>query len=62
MPDFTNFNSLVDVVLYFGTVEKCKETIAQARWKGRNTVCSYCEQPHCHFTSEKHNPLILYKK
>jgi hypothetical protein len=41
MVDFSNFNSLVDVALYFDTVEKCKETIAQARWKDGNVVCPY---------------------
>lgn len=48
MVDFSNFNSLVDVALYFDTVEKCKETIAQARWKDGNVVCPYCGQQHCH--------------
>ena len=27
------------MALYFDTVEKCKETIAQARWKDGAVIC-----------------------
>lgn len=36
------------MALYFDTQEKCKETIAQARWANGDVICPYCGQHHCH--------------
>jgi len=44
--DFSNFNSLVDLFLYFDTPAKCKAALAKVRW-GDNVVCPYCGKRHC---------------
>lgn len=48
MIDFSKFNSLIDIALYFDTEEKCKETIAQARWSDGDVICPYCGAHDCH--------------
>ena len=48
MIDFSKFNSLIDIALYFDTEEKCKETIAQARWSDGDVICPYCGAHNCH--------------
>ena len=48
MVDFSKFNSLVDIALYFDTPEKCKQAIAQARWGDGDIICPYCGAHHCH--------------
>lgn len=41
MIDFSNFNSLVEIALYFDTPAKCKKAIAQSRWADGDVVCPY---------------------
>ena len=48
MIDFSNFNSLVEIALYFDTPAKCKKAIAQSRWADGDVVCPYCGHHHCH--------------
>lgn len=48
MIDFSNFNSLVEIALYFDTPAKCKAAIAQSRWADGDVVCPYCGHRHCH--------------
>lgn len=48
MVDFSKFNSLVDIALYFDTPKKCKEAIAQARWADGDIICPYCGAHYCH--------------
>ena len=48
MIDFTHFDSLVDIALYFDNPAKCKKAIAQSRWADGDVVCPYCGQHHCH--------------
>ncbi len=48
MIDFSRFNSLVDIALYFDTPAKCKAALAQARWSDGDIVCPYCGAHHCH--------------
>ena len=48
MIDFANFNSLVEIALYFDTPAKCKKAIAQSRWADGDVVCPYCGHHHCH--------------
>ena len=47
MIDFSKFNSLIDIVTYFNTPEKCKQTIVEARWNDGDIICPYCGQHHC---------------
>ena len=46
--DFSRFNSLIDIALYFDTPAKCKAAIAQSRWEDGDVVCPYCGRHHCH--------------
>lgn len=48
MIDFSKFNSLVEIALYFDTPAKCKAAIAQSRWTDGDVVCPYCGHHHCH--------------
>ncbi len=48
MIDFSRFNSLVDIALYFDTPAKCKDTLIQARWADGDIVCPYCGAHCCH--------------
>ena len=48
MIDFSKFNSLVEIALYFDTPAKCKAAIAQSRWADGDVVCPYCGHHHCH--------------
>lgn len=46
MIDFSRFNSLVDIVLYFDTQNKCKKAIAESRWSDGIAKCPYCGESH----------------
>ena len=46
--NFSQFNSLIALVDYFNTEDKCKAAIAQQRWGEDNAVCPYCGSTHCH--------------
>ena len=41
MINFSKFNSLYSVALYFNTESKCQQAIVESRW-GDDVVCPYC--------------------
>lgn len=47
MIDFSKFNSLFSLTLYFSTDEVCKQTIIESRWQDGDIVCPYCGKHHC---------------
>lgn len=47
MINFSKFNSLYSVSMYFNTEEKCQQAIVESRW-GNDVVCPYCGKHHCH--------------
>ena len=50
MIDFTQFNSLVAMTLYFNSEERCRQAIIETRWgigEAQDVVCPYCGQHHC---------------
>ena len=46
--DFAQFDSLIAVVDYFDTNEKCIKAIESVRWKDGQAVCPYCGCTHCY--------------
>ena len=50
--NFSQFNSLIALVDYFDTEDKCKAAIAQERWGDGNAVCPYCGCTHTYMTKE----------
>ena len=44
--NFSQFNSLIALVDYFNTEDKCKQAIAQERWGDDEAVCPYCGCTH----------------
>ena len=44
--NFSQFNSLIALVDYFNTEDKCKQAIAQQRWGDGEAVCPYCGHTH----------------
>lgn len=44
--NFSKFNSLIALVDFFNTEEKCKAAIAQERWGDGEAVCPYCGCSH----------------
>lgn len=50
--NFSQFNSLIALVDYFDTEDKCKAAIAQERWGEGNAVCPYCGCTHTYMTKE----------
>ena len=44
--NFAQFNSLIALVDYFNTEDKCKAAIAQQRWGDGEAVCPYCGCTH----------------
>ena len=50
MINFTQFNSLFEMLTYFNDETLCKNAIVESRWgKGedQDVVCPYCGQHHC---------------
>ncbi len=50
MIDFTQFDSLYAMTMYFNNEETCKAAIVETRWgKGdeQDVVCPYCGEHHC---------------
>ena len=50
MIDFSQFNSLIAMTMYFNNEETCKNAIVETRWgKGeqQDVVCPYCGEHHC---------------
>lgn len=41
MINFSKFNSLYSVAMYFNTESKCQQAIVESRW-GDGVVCPYC--------------------
>ena len=50
--DFTEFESLIALVDFFNTEDKCKQAIAQERWGDKEAVCPYCGCTHTYMTKE----------
>ena len=51
MVNFSKFNSLYSVAVYFSTEDKCRQAIIDSRWgvgDKQDVVCPYCGQHHCH--------------
>ena len=66
MIDFSQFDSLIAMTMYFNNEEVCKNAIIETRWgKGeqQDVVCPYCGKHHCkvsksgrfHCTACNHN-------
>lgn len=47
MIDFTKFNNITDLTLYFKDEQTCREAIAETRWVGGDVICPYCGHHHC---------------
>ena len=50
MIDFSQFDSLIEMTMYFNNEETCKNAIIETRWgKGeqQDVVCPYCGKHHC---------------
>ena len=50
MVDFSQFDSLIAMTMYFNNEDTCKNTIIETRWgKGeeQDVVCPYCGKHHC---------------
>ena len=50
MIDFTQFDSLIAMTMYFNNEETCRNAIIETRWgKGeqQDVVCPYCGEHHC---------------
>lgn len=47
MINFSKFNSLYSVAMYFNTESKCQQAIVESRWDD-DVVCPYCGKHHCH--------------
>ena len=52
MIDFTEFDSLFALTLYFNSEDKCKQTIIESRWKDGDIVCPFCGKHHCYHRSD----------
>ena len=46
MIDFSKFNSLFSLTIYFSSETKCKQAIIESRW-GDDVVCPFCGKHHC---------------
>ena len=50
MIDFSKFDSLVSLTMYFNSEDKCRQTVVETRWgvgNEQDVVCPYCGQHHC---------------
>ena len=47
MIDFSQFNNIIALTLYFNSEEKCKQAIIESRWSDGDVVCPYCGEHHC---------------
>lgn len=50
--NFSQFNSLIALVDYFDTEDKCKQAIAQERWGDDEAVCPYCGCTHTYVCTD----------
>ena len=47
MIDFSQFDSLIAMTMYFNNEDTCKQAIIETRWSDGDVVCPYCGQHHC---------------
>ena len=50
MIDFSKFNSLIAMTMYFNNEATCRQAIVEKRWgvgENQDIVCPYCGQHHC---------------
>ena len=50
MIDFSQFNSLIAMTIYFNNEETCKNAIVEIRWgksEQQDVICPYCGEHHC---------------
>lgn len=50
MIDFSKFDSLISMTMYFNSEDVCKQTIIETRWgvdANQDVVCQYCGEHHC---------------
>ena len=47
MIDLGNFNSIVELMEYFNTEDKCRDVIFNSRWNKDDVICPFCGKHHC---------------
>ena len=47
MIDFKKFNSVISLMSYFDSDDKCKQAIIESRWSDGDVACPYCGGHHC---------------
>lgn len=50
MIDFSQFDSLIAMTMYFNNEATCKQAIVETRWgvgENQDIICPYCGQHHC---------------
>ena len=50
MIDFSQFDSLIEMTLYFNNEDTCKNAIIETRWgngEQQDVICPYCGKHHC---------------
>ena len=50
MIDFSQFDSLIAMTMYFNNEDTCRQAIVEKRWgvgENQDIVCPYCGQHHC---------------
>ena len=50
MIDFSKFDSLIAMTMYFNNEDTCRQAIVETRWgvgESQDIVCPYCGQHHC---------------
>ena len=50
MIDFSQFDSLIAMTMYFNNEDTCRQAIVETRWgvgENQDIVCPYCGQHHC---------------
>ena len=50
MIDFSQFDSLIAMTMYFNNEDTCKQAIIETRWgvgDNQDVVCPYCGEHHC---------------
>ena len=47
MIDFSQFDNLISLTMYFNSNDVCKKAIVESRWSDGDMVCPYCGEHHC---------------
>ena len=47
MIDFSQFDNLISLMIYFSSNDVCKKAIIESRWPDGDVVCPYCGEHHC---------------